>query len=126
MRRILRSAWATHPGTELGTEGDSFFVAFESAAEGRWGRRLRLSGGWAGHSWPAGERVRVRIGIHTGAPGQCEEEDGYVGMDVHRCCARGRRPRTAVRSSVSDATADLVEVPAARWGGRCWTWARTG
>ena len=32
-RRILRSAWAEHRGAELGTEGDSFFVAFEAAAD---------------------------------------------------------------------------------------------
>ena len=30
-RRILRDAWAEYGGTELGTEGDSFFVAFDNA-----------------------------------------------------------------------------------------------
>jgi class 3 adenylate cyclase len=27
-REVLRAAWAAHGGTEMGTEGDSFFVAF--------------------------------------------------------------------------------------------------
>ncbi len=30
-RQVLREAWASHGGVELGTEGDSFFVAFETA-----------------------------------------------------------------------------------------------
>ncbi len=30
-RRILREAWTSHGGTELGTEGDSFFVVFAAA-----------------------------------------------------------------------------------------------
>ena len=30
-RKVLREAWAEHGGTELGTEGDSFFVVFASA-----------------------------------------------------------------------------------------------
>ena len=30
-RRLLRSAWAASAGTEMGTEGDSFFVVFPTA-----------------------------------------------------------------------------------------------
>ncbi|MEJ7757724.1 MAG: adenylate/guanylate cyclase domain-containing protein [Nocardioidaceae bacterium] len=30
-RQVLRKAWADHGGTELGTEGDSFFVVFPTA-----------------------------------------------------------------------------------------------
>ncbi len=33
-RRVQRAAWAAHGGTELGTEGDSFYVVFPTA-EGR-------------------------------------------------------------------------------------------
>ena len=35
----------------------------------------------AGHAWPGGERVRVRMGLHTGEP--VRHEDGYIGIDVH-------------------------------------------
>ncbi len=31
-REVLRQAWAEHGGTEMGTEGDSFFVVFATAA----------------------------------------------------------------------------------------------
>src|SRR5262249_18337515 len=36
----------------------------------------------ADHAWPAGENVRVRIGLHTGEP--AVGADGYVGIDVVR------------------------------------------
>ena len=45
-------------------------------------------------TWPEGEQVRVRMGIHTGSPRIFD--DGDVGVDVHRA-ARSRRPRTAAR-----------------------------
>ena len=66
-RRVLGRAWAAHGGTEMGTEGDSFFVVFASApdavaAVGQAQREL------AQHPWPAGEVVRVRMGVHTGSP----------------------------------------------------------
>ena len=32
-RMVLRSAWGTHGGTEMGTEGDSFFVVFATAQD---------------------------------------------------------------------------------------------
>jgi predicted ATPase/class 3 adenylate cyclase len=80
-RRLLRNAFAAHQGTEMGTEGDSFFVVFASAvaavracAEGQ--RAL------AGHAWPQGMAPQVRMGLHTGEP--TRHEDGYIGMDVHR------------------------------------------
>src|SRR6476661_725192 len=81
-RRILRSAWATHRGTEMGTEGDSFFVVFASAADAV-AAASRAQREMAAHAWPEGEQVRVRIGIHSGAP--TVFDGGYVGMDVHRC-----------------------------------------
>ena len=80
-RRIMRAAWAAHGGTEMGTEGDSFFVVFPTAASA-------VRGGRPGTARAARARVarrgalRVRIGIHTGSP---RVHDGdYVGMDVHR------------------------------------------
>jgi class 3 adenylate cyclase len=33
MRATLRSAWSAHGGVEMGTEGDSFFVVFQSAPQ---------------------------------------------------------------------------------------------
>ena len=66
-RRILRETWAEFGGTELGTEGDSFYVVFpvaEQAVGAVEAGQRRL----AEFEWPAGERVLVRMGLHTGAP----------------------------------------------------------
>lgn len=79
-RHILRTAWSDHAGRELGTEGDGFFVVFETALQAV-GAAVQAQVGLAGDLWPDGE-VRVRMGIHTGTPSA--HGDGYVGMDVHR------------------------------------------
>jgi len=79
-RSLLRSAFARWGGHELGTEGDSFFVVFPSAGDGV-NAALEAQRGMGAHAWPDGERVRVRIGLHTGEP--VPYEDGYVGLDVH-------------------------------------------
>jgi len=108
-RRALRGAFAAHGGVEVDTQGDAFFVAFPSPAgaiaaaeEGR--RALEES------------PIRVRIGIHTGAPTVTEE--GYVGLDVHkaaRIAAAGHGGQIVVsgdtRAQLGDAfvLADLGE-----------------
>jgi predicted ATPase/class 3 adenylate cyclase len=78
-QELLRNAFSA--GVEVGTEGDSFFVAFASATDAvaaAAGGQLAL----AAERWPDGHLVRVRMGLHTGEanPGA----DGYVGYDVHR------------------------------------------
>lgn len=103
-RRVLRSASATHGGTEMGTEGDGFFVAFPTApaavaAATEAQRELAV------YPWPQGERVRVRMGIHTGSP--AVHEGGYVGMDVHRA-ARIAGAAHGGQVVLSNATAHLV------------------
>ncbi|MDQ4038713.1 MAG: tetratricopeptide repeat protein [Actinomycetota bacterium] len=90
-RRIMRRAINEHSGHEMGTEGDSFFVVFESVADAV-GAAYDAQRGLSEHPWPDGAQVRVRMGVHTGEPARLE--DGYVGMDVHRAarvagCAHG-------------------------------------
>jgi predicted ATPase/class 3 adenylate cyclase len=80
-RRIMRRAWSAHDGTEIGTEGDSFFVVF-GGADGAVAAAVEAQRELDAYSWPAGERLRVRIGLHTGSPRV--HDGGYVGMDVHR------------------------------------------
>jgi class 3 adenylate cyclase len=80
-RALLRAAFADCGGREMGTEGDSFFVVFASAADAV---RCCVAAqqALAGHDWPDGAAVRVRMGLHSGEP--VRHEDGYVGLDVHR------------------------------------------
>jgi predicted ATPase/class 3 adenylate cyclase len=80
-RALLRDAFGTYRGLELGTEGDSFFVVFESAGDAV-GCCVAAQRALAGHDWPGGDAVRVRMGLHSGEPARYE--NGYIGMDVHR------------------------------------------
>ena len=103
-REVLRAAWAVHGGTELGTEGDSFFVVF-STAEDAVAAAVRAQRELAEFAWPDDEQVRVRIGIHTGSPKV--HDGGYVGMDVHRA-ARISAAAHGGQVVVSEATARLL------------------
>jgi class 3 adenylate cyclase len=78
---LIRSGLAAHDGREVDTQGDAFFAMFSSpracvAAVMETQRAL------AAHAWPAGEHVRVRMGVHTGEASQTAT--GLVGLDVHR------------------------------------------
>ena len=74
-RRVLREAFASNQGVEVDTQGDAFFVAFPTAPAALHASAEALGGLASGP-------IRVRIGIHTGTPHM--DEEGYVGVDVHR------------------------------------------
>jgi predicted ATPase/class 3 adenylate cyclase len=80
-RALIRAALATWNGRELSTEGDSFFAVFGSAHDAVC-CALAAQQALAGYDWPGGVAVRVRMGLHSGAP--TEYEGSYIGMDVHR------------------------------------------
>jgi class 3 adenylate cyclase len=80
-RRIVRETFGAQGGVEIDTQGDSFFYAFASARDAV-AAAVDVQRAHADHAWPDGERVRVRIGLHTGEPAVVEE--GYVGVDVVR------------------------------------------
>src|SRR5215470_4612173 len=80
-RGLLRSAFCAHHGTEMGTEGDSFFVVFASATDAV-SACVEGQRALASHAWPDGVAPLIRMGLHTGEP--TPHEDGYIGMDVHR------------------------------------------
>ncbi len=104
-RTVLRQAWAEHGGTEIGTEGDSFFVVFATATAAATAA-VEAQRGLEEYPWPRGEHVRVRMGVHTGSPTVLD--DGYVGLDVHRA-ARVAGAAHGGQVVVSDATAHLVQ-----------------
>ena len=60
----------------------------------------------AAQQWPAGEQVRVRMGIHTGEA--TPDGDGYVGMDVHRA-ARVAAAAHGGQVVVTAATYELIQ-----------------
>ncbi|MGH3139576.1 MAG: ATP-binding protein [Gaiellales bacterium] len=74
-RRAVREIVARHDGMEVDTQGDAFFLVFRRASDAVAAARDVV--GASGEDEP----VRVRIGVHTGAPARVEE--GYVGIDVH-------------------------------------------
>ncbi|MEO8246365.1 MAG: adenylate/guanylate cyclase domain-containing protein [Chloroflexota bacterium] len=80
-RVLIREAIAAHGGTEVGTEGDSFFVAFPSTM-GALAAAIAAQRALTSEPWPAGSDVRVRMGLHAGAAQL--GTDTYVGLDVHR------------------------------------------
>src|SRR6516165_5304025 len=80
-RAMLRAAISDRRGHEMGTEGDSFFVVFESAADAV-ACCVAAQRALGGHEWPGGAAVRVRMGLHSGELSR--HEDGYIGIDVHR------------------------------------------
>ena len=79
IRRLLREAVAESEGHEVDCRGDELFAVFvapTAAAIAATDAQRRLGG----HNWPT--PVRMRIGLHTGTAAL--DEDGYVGVDVHR------------------------------------------
>ena len=78
---LLRSAFAATGGIERSTEGDSFFVVFSDASSAVVAA-VAAQRALAAATWPGGEPVRVRIGLHTGKG--IVGGDDYVGLDVHR------------------------------------------
>jgi predicted ATPase len=99
-RRVIREACIANGGVEVDTQGDAFFFAFATApgalaAASEFTERLATNG-----------RIRVRVGVHTGAP--LLGEEGYVGHDVHRA-ARIAAAGHGGQVLVSAATAKLVD-----------------
>src|SRR4029077_6986896 len=80
-RRLMRDAIAQNNGVELGTEGDSFFVVFASAADATQAV-VSAQQALAAHAWTGGKTVRVRMGLHTGEARRVGGD--YVALDVHR------------------------------------------
>src|SRR6188472_3471740 len=80
-RELMRQAFADNGGEEVGTEGDSFFVAFPTAP-GAVAAAVQVQRALAAERWPEGAEIRVRIGLHTGEASFSAKT--YVGLHVHR------------------------------------------
>lgn len=103
--QIMREAIAAGGGVEVRTEGDAFFVAY-SEPLGALITTVHAQRGLAGHPWPPGVDLRVRMGMHTGSG--VRGGDDYVGIDVHRA-ARIASAAHGGQVVASHSTARLIE-----------------
>jgi len=99
-RHVIREACVANGGVEVDTQGDAFFFAFPTAP-GALAAASAFTSGLATNGL-----IRVRVGVHTGAP--LVGEEGYVGHDVHRA-ARIAAAGHGGQVLVSASTAELVE-----------------
>jgi predicted ATPase/class 3 adenylate cyclase len=103
-RTLLREAFERHDAYEVDCEGDAFFVAF-STAEDAVEAAAEAQQALAVAEWEDGNEMRVRMGIHTGAPLAVPPK--YVGLDVHRA-ARIMAAGHGGQVLLSQTTRDLV------------------
>jgi predicted ATPase/class 3 adenylate cyclase len=101
---LIRSALAAHDGSEVDTQGDAFFAVF-SSPRACVAAVLQMQQALQDHSWPGGEQLRVRMGIHCGEA--AKTATGLVGLEVHRA-ARVAAVAYGGQVLVSEAAAALV------------------
>ena len=101
---LVRSALAAYEGREVDTQGDAFFAVF-SSPRACVAAVLEIQQALAAHGWPGGERVRVRMGVHSGEAARTAA--GLVGLEVHRA-ARVAAVAHGGQVLVSEAAAALV------------------
>jgi class 3 adenylate cyclase len=80
VRRTLRAAVRAARGREVDARADEFFAVFVRAEEAL-AAAIDAQRRLAARQWPKRERVRVRLGLHTGRA--AVTDGGYVGLDVH-------------------------------------------
>jgi predicted ATPase/class 3 adenylate cyclase len=108
-RTLLRAAWAAfgEGATEQGTEGDSFFVAFDLATTCV-AAAIAAQRALRDEPWPAGVQVKVRMGIEAGEHDVVSDVGGFVGRGINRA-ARIAAVAHGGQILTSDLTVRLVE-----------------
>jgi class 3 adenylate cyclase len=104
-RHVLRRVFSDYGGHEIDTAGDGFFVVFQRAAKAVAAAAVAQRA-LAETETTREARLRVRMGLHTAEP--FLDDDGYVGVGVHRAariCAVAHGGQTLM----SSATAGIVE-----------------
>jgi class 3 adenylate cyclase len=79
--QLIRASLAAHGGEEVDTQGDAFFAVFSSPSACATAA-IEMQRAFLSHRWPAGEAVRVRMGVHSGEASQSAV--GLVGLGIHR------------------------------------------
>jgi len=106
-RAIVRDAITTWDGVEHGTEGDSFFVSFDSPSAGLAAAvQAQLELEYV--EWPEDLCVRVRMGLHLGEV--TADGDHLVGLSVHhaaRIAATAHGGQVVLSAAVRDSVRTL-------------------
>ncbi len=105
-RRIVRAAVEHAGGIEHSTEGDSFFLTFDSPSAGV-AAAVEAQRAIETHEWPDGLRLRVRMGVHVGEV--LEDDDDLVGMSINHA-ARIAAAAHGGQIVLSGAVRDMVRV----------------
>jgi len=103
--RLLAEAFGAAGGIEVDRKGDSFFAVFGSAGAGVTAAAAAQAA-LAAEPWPAGQEVKVRMGLHTGEA--VAGSDGYVGFAVHQAARVGDIGQGG-QVLLSSTTARLIE-----------------
>ena len=107
-RALVRGAVAATHGAEIKTEGDSFYVVFDSASAAvRCGQEIIAAADAADPADP----IRVGVGVHAGET--VETAEGYVGSAVNiaaRLCAQAKAGELVVSETVRSLTRTYLEV----------------
>ncbi len=106
-RALAREAIGRFGGAEIKTEGDSFYVVFDSVSSAvRCGLAITAAAGAE-----ADEPIRVGVGIHAGET--IEADGGFVGSPVNiaaRICAQARPGEVLVSETVRALTTTVLPV----------------
>jgi class 3 adenylate cyclase len=101
-RGLLRSAVSDGGGHEVDARADEFFAVFGDASAAL-KTALAIQRRSLARAWPAGDEVRLRIGLHAGRP--TLTETGYVGLDVNtavRVCSAGHGGQIVVSGDLRE------------------------
>ena len=83
-RRLIRASLAAHGADEVAAEGEEFAAVFASPRACA-DAAVQVQRALASHAWPSGERVRARMGIHSGDASQAAA--GLAGPEARTAAA---------------------------------------
>jgi class 3 adenylate cyclase/ABC-type branched-subunit amino acid transport system substrate-binding protein len=105
-RALAREAIGRFGGAEIKTEGDSFYVVFDSVSSA-----VRCGLAITSDAKAADDAIRVGVGVHAGET--VEADGGYVGSAVNiaaRICAQAGAGEVLVSETVRTLTSSLLPV----------------
>jgi DNA-binding NarL/FixJ family response regulator/class 3 adenylate cyclase len=120
VRELQRESVVRAGGEEVDARGDELFSIFSDASAAA-AAALEIQRSLNGREWPHDERVRVRIGLHSGEADWAD--DGLVGVDVHRAsriCQAGHGGQVLISKEVfSEIKPEAVELGEFDFRGLC-------